>query len=403
MATRLPNTSDGRATAATGAVDLVAPHQTGLGELGNGFGHPREGSRTGPAGTGLGTFPHKADARESAVGVEAKAKRKAATDVGILSAGTSFGEWWEQLLDERTFESDTASKEDSIMNKHALPKWGDKGLNAIKRLEIKRWLATDLKVRPGMSPGYVHKIYGMFRLVMNAAVDQEVLDASPCVKIKLSDIPKKPMAFVTTSDADQMRPAFSRRASVYGDIVDVGLEVGMRPNELAGLGAPRVDRKRWNVHVVDVYVERATKMRGHPKDGEMRTGTSRPDAGASIRRQAVHERAAVRQPPRAAREQGCPPGALRRADATRAVEGGADVMQVKRSMGHADLDELSATPRRRRRRTTGCGPCSVTSSRLKPWDCVGRNVGRTAATRHYQRRCNERWLTSEKRLESSPS
>lgn len=31
---------------------------------------------------------------------------------------------------------------------------------------------------------------------------------------------------------------------------------------------------------------------------------------------------------------------LRRGYATRAVEGGADVMTVKRSMGHADLDEL---------------------------------------------------------------
>ncbi|WET78743.1 hypothetical protein P3102_32615 [Amycolatopsis sp. QT-25] len=32
--------------------------------------------------------------------------------------------------------------------------------------------------------------------------------------------------------------------------------------------------------------------------------------------------------------------ALRRGYATRAVEGGTDVLQVKRTMGHADLDEL---------------------------------------------------------------
>lgn len=318
-----------------------------------------------------GTFARKSDAREAAVDAEAKAKRKAATSAGTLSAGVTFRDWYEQLRDDREFESDTAVVEASIMRKHVMPKWGDSALNQIKRLEIKQWVKNDLKVKPGMSAAYVHGIYSTFRLIMNAAVDAEVLDASPCVKITLPPVPKKPKAFVTTADADTVRGNFGKRASVYRDMVDFGLEVGMRPGELAGLHVSRVDRKKRKVHVADVYVERAKKIRGHPKDGETRTVpmTTRAceiydrlikgrdlKAGCGCEHYDGKECTSVllfinidgrpaNQPAlrKAMRRVGAPAGGygLRRGYATRAVEGGADVFLVQRSMGHADLEELS--------------------------------------------------------------
>src|SRR5438067_415683 len=111
----------------------------------------------------------------------------------------------EPSSEERTFQSDTAEKEDSLYRLYLEPKWAGVSLNGIKRLAVKQWVATDLKVRPGMSAAYVRKIFGLFRLIMNAAVDHEVLDASPCVRIKLPEIPKKAKPFVTTVEASEMR------------------------------------------------------------------------------------------------------------------------------------------------------------------------------------------------------
>ncbi|WIY05438.1 site-specific integrase [Amycolatopsis mongoliensis] len=318
-----------------------------------------------------GTFPRKSDAREAAVDAEAKAKRKAAASDGTLSASVTFREWYEQLSDERRFESDRGVVEASVMNKYVFPKWGDEPLNRIKRVQVNTWVKTDLKVRTGMSPGYVHLIYSAFRLVMTAAVDQEILDASPCVRIALPPLNRrKPKKFVTTERAAESRGNFGDDSGVYADMVDFGLEVGMRPNELAGLHVARIDRKGRKVHVVEVYVERSKKIRGYPKDGDVRTvpmtvraceiydsriegrdlkggcGVEHYDGSkcTSALLFVNREGRPANQPAlrRAMKRAGLDTGGygLRRGYATRAVEGGADVMAVKRSMGHADLEEL---------------------------------------------------------------
>ncbi|MEU0791421.1 tyrosine-type recombinase/integrase [Amycolatopsis sp. NPDC005961] len=324
-----------------------------------------------------GTFPRKSDAKEAAVDAEAKAKRRAATSDGTLSAGTLFRDWWEQLREDRTFQSDTPEKEASLYRLYLEPKWGGQSLNGIKRLEVKQWVATDLKVRPGMGPAYVRKIFGLFRLIMNAAVDHEILDASPCVRIKLPEVPKRAKPFVTAAEVGEMRGKYSKRGSVYADMMTFGLEVGMRPGELAGLHVTRVDRKRRKIHVVDVYVERAKRIRPIPKDNEFRTvpmtdlaceiydrrtadrdlkagcgcehydGKScssvllfvnidgRPATQSGLRRHMQRAGAKVDIDVTGGYE-------LRRGYATRAVEGGADVLLVQRKMGHADLEELAA-------------------------------------------------------------
>lgn len=324
-----------------------------------------------------GTFPRKSDAREAAVDHEAKAKRKAAASDGTLSAGTSFHDWWQQLREERVFQSDTAEKEDSLYRLYLEPKWAGQSLNGIKRLEVKQWVATDLKVRPGMGPAYVRKIFGLFRLIMNAAVDYEILDASPCVRIKLPEVPKKARPFVTTVEANEMRGKYSKRGSVYASMADFGLEVGMRPGELAGLHVSRIDRKRRQVHVVDTYVERAKRIRPIPKDNEVRV-VPMTDRACEIYDQRIADRDLkagcgvehydgktcasvllfVNIDGRPANQDGLRKhmkraGAkvdidvtggyeLRRGYATRAVAGGADVLLVKRKMGHSDLEQLAS-------------------------------------------------------------
>lgn len=227
-----------------------------------------------------------------------------------------------------------------------------------------------------MSPAYAHKIFSVFRITMNAAVDREILDASPCVKIELPPTKRKAKTYVTIEDAAAMRPHFTKKTAFYADMIDFGLEVGMRPSELAGLHVHRIDRKRRKVLVTDVYVTRRKVMRGYPKDGDVRLvplsaaalkivdrriGGRDLDAGCGVEHldgtECTHAllfvnthgkpvnanmlgawMRAVAEEAEIERKSGY---AIRRGFATRAIEGGADPFAVQRVMGHAALDELA--------------------------------------------------------------
>lgn len=324
-----------------------------------------------------GTFDRKQDAFDAAVDAQAKAKRTAQAKDGTLPPSTLWGDWWEELSKERAkLPSDTPSKEASIASKWLIPQWAETPLNRITRKAVKKWVATELKERPGMSPAYAHKIFSVFRISMNAAVDEEILDASPCVKIELPAMKKKAKTYVSVEDAAAMRPHFAAETSFYADMIEFGLEVGMRPSELAGLHAHRIDRKRRKVLVTDVYVTRRKVIRGYPKDGDVRhvplsTAALRiidrrladrdPDTGCGVEHldgtECKHPLVFVNTlgrpvnanmlgaQMRAAAEDaeiGSKSGyAIRRGFATRTIEGGADPFAVQRVMGHADLEELA--------------------------------------------------------------
>ncbi|WP_409182637.1 tyrosine-type recombinase/integrase [Amycolatopsis sp. VS8301801F10] len=165
--------------------------------------------------------------------------------------------------------SETPSKEASIASKWLIPQWSETPLNRITRKAVKKWVATELKERPGMSPAYAHKIFSVFRISMNKAVDEESLDASPCFKIELPELRKKAKSYVSVENAAAMRPHFPEKASFYADMIEFGLEVGMRPSELAGLRAHRIYRKRRKVLVTDVCTTRRKVVRSHRRDGDI--------------------------------------------------------------------------------------------------------------------------------------
>ncbi|WP_409466322.1 tyrosine-type recombinase/integrase [Amycolatopsis sp. GA6-003] len=159
-------------------------------------------------------------------------------------------------------------------------------------------------------------------------------------------------------------------------MIEFGLEVGMRPSELAGLRAHRIYRKRRKVLVTDVCTTRRKVVRGHPGDGDIhhvplsaaalrivdrRLDGRDADAGCGVDHldgtdckhplvfvntlgRPVNANMLSAQMRAAAEnaEIGSKSGyAIRRSFATRTIEGGADPFAVQRVMGHADLEELA--------------------------------------------------------------
>ncbi|MEV4604831.1 tyrosine-type recombinase/integrase [Amycolatopsis sp. NPDC049253] len=322
-----------------------------------------------------GTFDRKSDAKDAAVEAEGKAKRQAAASKGTLSARTPWGEWWEIFSADRSFDSDHAINVRNNVNKHVLPKWENIALNAITRFGedagVQDWV--DDLVRRGYKPSYVRNIVQPFTASINAAVERRVLTASPCAGLKLPRLTKGAKPYVSEAHRDKIAP---KMGAVYADAVDFMLETGIRPGELAGLHANRVDLDgRWML-VKDVYLYRRKLIRPKPKDGEDREIPLSARAVNILRRRldgrdlvggcgfehiggaqctsvlvfltpdnrVVRQNQITRQMQKAAaalKVDSRSGYASRRGFATRAIDGGADVFAVKAIMGHADLEELA--------------------------------------------------------------
>lgn len=224
-------------------------------------GNPRK-PRTKP-------YDLKRDAREDAQEQEVKARRRAAKTAGTLSARTSWGDWWEIL--GRTFHSDTGMVEGYILKHYLMPQWGDVALNRIEKKNVQRWVndltAGDVegwKHDRLPEPSYVERIYSVFSSTVTAAVKAEVLEASPCVGIKLPKRRKKPRAYMPVEDAPKLK-----LRDDYRDAVDFALETGLRPSELCGLHIRWVDKRTGWLYVVDSFAERSRLIRP-PKDEDAR-------------------------------------------------------------------------------------------------------------------------------------
>ena len=317
-----------------------------------------------------GTFGRKSDAMDAAVEAQAKAKRTAAAETGTLSAKTAWRVWWGILNDEREWTSDRGLKLAENVARHIEPRWGDTPLVGFKRRDVQAWL--DELCRQGYSPNYVRDLYSPLRWSINRAVEQDVLDASPLVGIKLPKRPKRSKKFVEPGEPAKL----VTMPAVYRDACDFILDEGCRPGELAGLHAEQLDLDGGWAEIEYAYVQRLKVMRPTPKDTDSRRVPLSAKAIEIVRRQlagrpldegcgiphtdgsectstlvfrnlkggVLRPELLTRHLRTAARELGMKPKtgyALRRGFATRVIEGGADVFQVQRVMGHADLDELA--------------------------------------------------------------
>ncbi|WET79270.1 site-specific integrase [Amycolatopsis sp. QT-25] len=317
-------------------------------------------------------YETKTKAKNAANEKEVDARRKAAPSEVPIAATTPWGEWWDRLAEKRTFDdTDTASTEAGIVKNYLLPKWGDVPLNAISFKAVDLWVQEgDLKVRPGMSPGYVHRIFSVFNVSIKAALKAEILMASPLAGIKLPKRHKKAKPYLSTKANTAMR---THLREDYRDALEFGLETGLRPGELCGLHSDRVDLDRGWMLVAETFVKRRGIIRPYPKDGDVRSVplTDRaceiaarriaardeskgcgfvhtdglPCSGVlvflTVRGRIMHPDTMgyhMKNAAEKAKVSRRSPYAVRRGWATRAAEGGLDAFQIAEILGHSTLD-----------------------------------------------------------------
>jgi len=368
-----------------------------------------------------GTFPRKSDAREAANAAEVQSRRSAAAHDGRLSARTTWGQWWDTFTESRRFESDTGRVEQQLARAYLLPRWRDVPLNRITSRDVQQWVTAlqhgtapvdmvDQHHRPKpLSPSYVQRIYSPFRQSILRAVADGVLDASPCAGVKLPKRQRRPKVYATADDAARLADALR---GDYADAVLFMIDTGLRPGELTGLHAHRVDLNAAVMTVAETYVFRSKVIRPWPKDRDAREIPLSTRAVEIVRRRLAgrdlrepcgieHLRGEKCSHPlvfltdagrplnreilryhlnRAARALGITARsgyALRRGFATRLAEGGLDVFQLAEVMGHADINlsreyvQQTSTARARVLAALGERPELRAVDRGTAWDTRG--------------------------------
>lgn len=335
-------------------------------------------------------YSRKRDALEAAQEEEVKARRQAAATKGKVSASITWGEWWDLLAPDYP-DSDTGSVVASIVRTHVRPRWGEEPLNKIHQVDVKAWVADLL---PGRKPAYVQKIYGVFRLSINQAVEKRVLGTSPCVGIKVPKAPKRAKPYTDTEYLAAISPHLP---AGHRDLLQLGLETGLRPSELGGLHADMVDLDSGWLYVSKVLVEYRKTIRHYPKDLDDRRVPLSDKAIEIIRRNLadrdltggcglVHASQkkpcasplvfrnsrggvitpntllkAVRYAVEKAKIEyrGRGPYSVRRGFGTRAARGGIDAFELAEIMGHADVRQtqeyVQETPAARERLRAALG------------------------------------------------
>lgn len=189
------------------------------------------------------------------------------------------GYWHERWAAARGVEAVTAAKDDSVWRTHCQPQWATWPMDSITRMEAQEWVNVLEKKRrarhrgkaadadaPLISAATVHTIVHVMSALFDAAVNERpaIVMSNPFVDLQLPIIPPSPIDFYSRDEADALLAELDRNyAPQWAALVGLGMWVGLRPGEIFGLHADRVNWLRHNVEVTRVLTREG--LREYPK------------------------------------------------------------------------------------------------------------------------------------------
>jgi integrase len=205
-------------------------------------------------------FARKADAQRFLTEMENHKLKGTWTDpaLGRVLFRDWLGEWWATTTNLRPT---TRERNETLLRRYALPRFGDVALVAISQRDVRAWVA-ELSAR-GLAPATVQKAYQLLGKVMGAAVDAGMVMQTPCRRVPLPKVEREEMRFLTPAEIARLADAIDQR---YRALVLVAAYGGLRIGELAGLRRRRVDLLRGTVEVAEIVTEAESVLRfGPPK------------------------------------------------------------------------------------------------------------------------------------------
>ncbi|MDG4790251.1 tyrosine-type recombinase/integrase [Micromonospora sp. WMMD1102] len=116
---------------------------------------------------------------------------------------TSVAEWTEQWFASASsgWKAKTRHTYRSVLDRLVLPQLGRVQLAVLRPIAVNRWVA-DLSER--WSPSQVRQAYRLLAQIMTAAVDNSMIPASPCRKVRLPRLPEADPRILTVEQVDQI-------------------------------------------------------------------------------------------------------------------------------------------------------------------------------------------------------
>lgn len=194
--------------------------------------------------------------------------------------------WWERVSAARVVDGPTRKKHASLWRTHCEAKWATWPMNAITRLEAQEWVNELLDTRRSRHRGRdvaadddevptlsastirstVHLMSKLYRLAMKET--PPLVTVNPFAELDLPTIAAHSVDFYEHDEAEALYVALERIDPKWRTLVELGMDVGLRPGEIIGLHGHRVDWLRNQIHVVDVATRDG--LREWPKSAESR-------------------------------------------------------------------------------------------------------------------------------------
>lgn len=164
---------------------------------------------------------------------------------GKVTLGAYTEEWFKQQV----WRDSTEGRVRSILDVHVLPTFKDKELAEIRPSHVQAWV-KGLKKKDGKTPivaSYTDAIYGLLASIMVSAVQDRMINVSPCSKrINLPTVEKPRIRPLRTDQVEAIKDSFPE---AYRALVMLSAGTGMRQGECLGLTVDRVDFMRREIHI----------------------------------------------------------------------------------------------------------------------------------------------------------
>jgi Phage integrase, N-terminal SAM-like domain len=176
-------------------------------------------------------FARKADAQRFLTEMENSKLKGTWTDpaLGRVLFRDWLGEWWATTTNLRPT---TRERNETLLRRYALPRFGDLALVAISQRDVRAWVAELNGL--GLAPATVQKAYQLLGKVMGAAVDAGMVMQTPCRRVPLPRVEREEMRFLTPAEIARLADVIDPR---YRVLVLVAAYGGLRIGELAGCAA----------------------------------------------------------------------------------------------------------------------------------------------------------------------
>ena len=147
----------------------------------------------------------------------------------------------EEFMTDHAKNLRTKDEMQRILNVDVLPSWGDKPIASITRADVKALIREKARTAPIAA----NRLLGVIGKIFSWALDEEIIDASPAVRIKRPAEENERERSLTDEEIRTLWPVFTALGYPYGHIFKLLLVTGQRRGEVGGMKWGEIDGDAW--------------------------------------------------------------------------------------------------------------------------------------------------------------